>query len=130
MKFKYFITFLFTSLILINLVNNAFPHHHHNDDMLTHEGCENQGCDIADIGTGEPCMHCHAFNGMQYFPVTKNTKVISLKHSGSVFIIQPSAGPLMDPGKLQRMAAAGDPPGQCMGLYRNITSLRAPPPYC
>ena len=130
MKWKHFISFLFTSLVLINLAHNAIPHHHHNDDIIIHGGREDHGCDFAGPETGDPITHCHAFNGMNYFPFTENTNASPLKQSGAVFIIQPPAGPLMDPGKLQRMAASGDPPGQYRGLYRKKPSPRAPPSYC
>ena len=130
MKVKQAISLLFIGLVLTNLVHNIIPHHHHNDNILSHEGCKDQCCDIADMGPGDFCTHCHAFNDMQYFPVTENTKVISRKHFGNDFLSLPSAVTDLDPGMSQSLFAFAELPGHFMGLDRREPSLRAPPPIC
>ena len=127
MKLKQVIPFLFAGLVLLNPVHNAIPHHHHHDDMFSHEGCEDQCCDMADIGTGEPCTHCHAFNGMQYFPVTENMRVLPLKHLGNDFLTLPSAYKNLYPGMSQGLFAFTQGPDHPPGPERKQISPRGPP---
>ena len=81
MQKKRFITLLFTGLLLINLGHNIVPHHHHFDK---HHPC--QDCHHHDDGTDvfhsqNSSSHCHAFNGMDYYPVTDNTGIFKLLKS-------------------------------------------------
>ena len=130
MKLTQLISFLFVGLVLTNLVHNSVPHHHHNDNINTHEGCEENGCDIADQPTEDPCTHCHAFNGIDYFRVMANVNGSPIKYFAHVIFNLSLAGPELNPGNFRRIYASADLPGHYRGLDRKVTSLRAPPSFC
>ena len=65
---KQFIAILFASVLIANLGHNIIPHHHHFDSILTHQGCCDRNTDKSAFHPGEPTSHCHAFNGIEYYP--------------------------------------------------------------
>ena len=123
MKLKQFISLLFISLVLINLAHNAVPHHHHSVDMHAHEGCEDHDSDISDFKTGDPCTHCHAFNGIHYFP-------LEIKILGNCFFSLPGDVQNTIPDDSQEINVPAGLPDHCRGTYPGVTSLRGPPSSC
>ena len=130
MKLKQVISVLFISLVFINLVHNVIPHHHHSDDIYTHEGCEDHDRDIADLETEDPCTHCHAYNDIQYFPLSVKIKILPLKHMGNDFFILSSADLNTEPVHFGSIHASVETHYPYRGLDRRVTSLRAPPSGC
>ena len=65
---KQFIAFLFASVLIANLGHNIIPHHHHIDSILSHQGCQEHDEDNSTFHSGDPTSHCHAFNGIEYYP--------------------------------------------------------------
>ncbi len=65
---KQYIAFLFASVLLTNLGHNMVPHHHHFDSILSHQGCHEQDEGEYALHKGDPASHCHAYNGIEYFP--------------------------------------------------------------
>jgi hypothetical protein len=78
MQKKRFITLLFTGLLLINLGHNIIPHHHHFDKHHPCQDCHHHDAGIDALHTGKSSSHCHAFNGMDYYPATDNTGIFKL----------------------------------------------------
>ena len=69
-----FIVFLFVSLLLANLGHNTIPHHHHYDSAVSHQGCNEYDGENS-FQAGDPNHHCHAFNGIEYFPGPDKNKL-------------------------------------------------------
>jgi hypothetical protein len=68
-----FIAFFFACVLMVNLVHNMVPHHHHLDSIVSHRDCQQQDEDNNDFHPGDPKSHCHAFNGMEYYPSPETT---------------------------------------------------------
>ena len=130
MKFKQVISLLFISLILVNLAHNAVPHHHHSDDLHAHEGCEDHDSDINDLQTGDPCTHCHAFNGIQYFPLDNKIRINELKILGNDFFTLPCDGQNTILAYSQEINAPSSLPDPYQGADPGVISLRGPPSSC
>ena len=124
------ITFLFITLILTNLVHNAIPHHHHMGNTQAHECCGQHECDMNEAESWDPCTHCEAFNGMEYYPITINNKIEPLKHTGSDFFNLQVSLPDLDASCACDVFAFSDPPDLYRGPDRKILSLRGPPTGC
>jgi hypothetical protein len=65
---KQFIALLFASVLMVNLGHNIIPHHHHIDSIFSHQGCHDHDGDNNAFHAGNSTTHCHAFNGIEYFP--------------------------------------------------------------
>ncbi len=122
-----FIAFLFSSILLTNLGHHIVPHHHHTDSILTHHGCHEHDEGSYAFHTGDPSSHCHAFNGIEYYPAPekqsiskpfKPVKNICLSH-----LIQPSQ-PILHQ-KIYVPTRGSPPVFTC--LLGSSTGLRAPP---
>ena len=124
---KQFIAILFASVLFSNLGHNIIPHHHHTDSILSHQACHehNEGNDA--VHTGDPASHCHAFNGIEYYPAPekqiiskpfKPVKNIYLSH-----LIQPNQ-PILH--QKIYVPTRGSPPVFTY-LLGSSTGLRAPP---
>ena len=83
------IAILFASVLMANLGHNIVPHHHHIDSILSHQGCHEHNEDNSAFHSGDPTSHCHAFNGIEYYPAPekqdiskpfKTAKYICLSH--------------------------------------------------
>jgi hypothetical protein len=72
---KQFIAFLFASVLLANLGHNIVPHHHHIDSILSHQRCHENDEDNSAFHTGDPSNHCHAFNGIEYYPAPEKQDI-------------------------------------------------------
>ena len=130
MKIKQVISLLFISLVLINLAHNAVPHHHHSDDMHAHEGCEDHDSDVSDLKTGDPCTHCHAFNGIQYFPLENKIKISENKILGNCFFTLPGDVQNTIPDDSQEINVPAGLPDHYRGTDPGVISLRGPPSNC
>ena len=75
---KQFIAFLFASVLIANLGHNIVPHHHHIDSILSHHGCQEHDEDNSAFHSGDPTNHCHAFNGIEYYPAPQKQYNIKL----------------------------------------------------
>ncbi|MFC2112241.1 hypothetical protein ACFLTA_03155 [Bacteroidota bacterium] len=82
MKVKSHIAILLGSLILINLGHNIIPHHHHLDDVYSHDGCDQHDPPEHTGETDDPSGHCHAFNGFEY--VLSFEKIFKQDHLKSI----------------------------------------------
>jgi hypothetical protein len=138
MQWRRFISLLFISLVVFNLLHDIVPHHHHIEDAVAHNCCETQDqhheheqdCDGMDAFSGEPCTHCHAFNGMEYYPITQKKKTAPLKIRQADVFSSPYSLPDLDvatPGDILTLADLPDP---YRSLCRRARSLRAPPSAC
>ena len=72
---KQFIAILFASVLIANLGHNIVPHHHHFDRILSHQGCHEHDEDNSAFHTGDPTSHCHAFNGIEYYPAPEKQDI-------------------------------------------------------
>ena len=124
---KQFIAILFTSVLLANLGHHIVPHHHHTDSILTHHGCHAHDEGSYAFHTGDPTSHCHAFNGIEYFPAPEKQSVSKpfrpVKNICSSRIIK-----LNQPfphRKIYRPSRSSPPVFTC--LLGSSTGLRAPP---
>ena len=123
---KQFIAFLFASVLVANLGHNIVPHHHHIDNIFSHEGCYDHDAGKYAFHTGEPTSHCHAFNGIEYFPAPEkqsiNKPIKTVKNIYLSHIIQLNQ-PI--PRQMLIRPSTGSPPVIC--LLGSSTGLRAPP---
>ncbi len=72
---KQFIAILFASILIANLGHNIVPHHHHTDSILTHQACHEHDEGNYAFHTGDPTSHCHAFNGIEYYPAPEKQSI-------------------------------------------------------
>ena len=124
---KQFISLLFASVLLANLGHNIVPHHHHIDSILSHQKCHENDEDNSDFHTGDPSNHCHAFNGIDYYPAPekqdiskpfKTTKYICLSQ---VFELNQSIP------KQEIYHPLRGSPAAFSDLFGSSIGLRAPP---
>ena len=69
------IAILFASVLMANLGHNIVPHHHHIDSILSHQGCHEHDEDNSAFHSGDPTSHCHAFNGIEYYPAPEKQDI-------------------------------------------------------
>ena len=127
MKLNHLISFIFISLVLLNLVHDIIPHHHHSENVFTHSCCHDHNDAMVEFGQDEPCTSCHAFNGLEYYPVVENGKITPLKYFSSDCNFQLSSTAGIHVGIYGGRYSRVDLPDLYRGLDRKITSLRAPP---
>jgi hypothetical protein len=72
---KQFIAILFASVLMANLGHNIVPHHHHIDSILSSQGCHEHDENNYAFHTGDPTSHCHAFNGIEYYPAPEKQSI-------------------------------------------------------
>jgi hypothetical protein len=72
---KQFIAILFAGVLMANMGHNIVPHHHHFDSILFHQGCQEHDEDNTAFHTGDPTSHCHAFNGIEYYPAPEKQNI-------------------------------------------------------
>jgi len=123
---KQFIAILFASLLLAYLGHNIVPHHHHHDNIHPCQDCHHHETCTYAIQTGDPAAHCHAFNGMEYFPTTEKTDLNKSLKS----ITGPSLSLVLDPGQYHFQNVLREPGGPPPLLERFTYSafgLRGPP---
>jgi hypothetical protein len=130
MNLKQVISLLFISLVLVNLAHNAVPHHHHSEIMNAHEGCEDHDSDINDLKAGDPCTHCHAFNGIQYFPLENKIKINELKILGNGFFTLPGDLHKSFQADSQEIFKPSDQSVRYRGSDPGVISQRGPPSTC
>lgn len=131
MRLKSFIAVILGSLVLVNLGHNIIPHHHHMDDMHSHDGCEQHDIEEQAVNHASeaesPAHHCHAFNGFEYVlsPEVKIEKSPHVKTSGmySALLINQDE-PL--PREMKALFS-GIPPPDLTGFLGESSGLRAPP---
>ena len=127
MKAKSLISILLGSLILVNIVHNILPHHHHMDDLPSQDGCHqhDEGDHAGDAD--DPSGHCHAFNGVEY--------VLSFEQYSSFQPAQMILGYFAVPVSLADESPSQDfpshrargPSADCPGFLGETSGLRAPP---
>ena len=127
MRLKKVISFLFIALVLTNMVHNAIPHHHHMASVQSHECCDHHDCDMENLGSSDLCTHCEAFNGMEYYPISKNNKIELPKHAGSNLFALPASLPDTDAAGACGIFAFADLPNPYGGPDQKSWSHRGPP---
>jgi hypothetical protein len=126
MLIRQFIAFLFASVLMAHLGHNIVPHHHHIDSIFSHQGCQDQDNGNA-FHAGDPSGHCHAFNGIEYYPapdkqdISKPFKAVKYIYLSQVIELNKdiSDQELFRPSR-------GSPPVFTY-LLGSSTGLRAPP---
>ena len=127
MKLSQLISYVFISLVLINLAHDIIPHHHHTNSVFTHICCHDHSDAMVIISQDEPCSYCHAFNGLEYFPVVENNKIAPLKFFSNDFNFLISSNASIHLSIYEGRYSRLDLPDLYRGLDRKVTSLRAPP---
>ena len=127
MKAKTLIAILLGGLILVNIGHNIIPHHHHLDNVLSHEDCQQHDANEHAGDADNPYNHCHAFNGLEY--VLSFDQYSCLQPAHLILSICPvrisqADEPLSQEFSRHRaMGAAAD----CTGCLGKTSGLRAPP---
>jgi hypothetical protein len=90
------IAFLFAGVLSANMGHNIFPHHHHYDSLISHQGCQEHD-DENSFEAGDPTSFCHAFNGIEYYPapVTRAARSMMMRIHSRLVIPQVFAMPSM-----------------------------------
>ena len=123
---KQFIAILFASVLFANLGHNIVPHHHHIDSILSHQGCHEHEGSYA-FHTGDPASHCHAFNGIEYFPAPEKQNINkSFKTAKNICLSSVIKLNQPFPHRKIYRPSRGSPP-VCTYLLGSSTGLRAPP---
>ena len=122
-----FIACLFAGVLMVNLGHNIVPHHHHTDSILSHRDCRQQDEGKYAFHPGDPASHCHAFNGIEYYPAPETQSIIkpfkTVKDIFSYRTIQAE-----QPATYQKIyRPSGDSPLVLNYLLGSSTGLRAPP---
>ena len=121
------IAILFASVLMANLGHNIVPHHHHIDSILSHQGCHEHDEDNSAFHSGDPTSHCHAFNGIEYYPAPEKQD-ISKPFKTAKYICLSQVIELNQPishRKIIRPSRGSPPVIAC--LMGSSTGLRAPP---
>lgn len=131
MKAKPLIAILLAGLIGVITGHNIVPHHHHNDDIHTHAGCENHDASEHSGNhageSGDPAQHCHAFNGLQYvYEFEKRVEIKPIAKSTSICLIPVIFRFKPLPRKVNH-DWSGLPPPLLTGFLGESAGLRAPP---
>ena len=124
---KQFIAILFASILMANLGHNIVPHHHHFDSILTHQGCCDRDADKSAFHPGDPASHCHAFNGIDYYPAPEKQDFFKPFQTAK-YICLSQVIELNQPTPHQEIyrSLRGSPP-VFKYLLGSSTGLRAPP---
>jgi hypothetical protein len=121
------IAFLLTGILMVILVHNVVPHHHHFDSILSHRNCRQQDEGKNNKHPGDPRSHCHAFNGMKYYP-TPETQNPFKPHKKITYLFFNDARP---PAQSVRYREIFHPTGDILLLPARFpdpsSGLRAPP---
>jgi len=127
MNAKSLISILLASLILVYVGHSIIPHHHHLDDVATHEGCAQHDSDDQQGYSDKPSNHCHAFNGLEYFSgfekfsVRLSTQAVNRNLLGVIPLIDE---PLLSVFSETRNRGSSF---ECCGHLGRYSGLRAPP---
>ncbi len=123
---KQFIAFLFASVLMAHVGHNIFPHHHHFDSIFSHQGCQDQDNGNASHA-GDPTGHCHAFNGIEYYPAPEEQD-IGKPFKTAEYICLPQ---YIEQNKYISDQKFFDPSGGSPPVFKYLlgssTGLRAPP---
>jgi hypothetical protein len=121
------IAFLFAGILTVILGHGMVPHHHHFDSILSHPNCRQQDQGTHDRHPGDPKSHCHAFNGMQFYP-TPDTQNTGKPHTTFTDLFLKHAQP---PVQSPRYPVIYHPAGDILLLPTRFpdpsSGLRAPP---
>jgi hypothetical protein len=120
------IALLFALVLLANLGHNIFPHHHHFDSIFSHQGCQDQDNGNASHA-GDPTGHCHAFNGIEYYPAPDKQDICKPFKTAEYICLSQAIE--LNPASLDReffRPSRGSPPVFTY-LLGSSAGLRAPP---
>ena len=120
------IAFLFAGVLIANMGHNIIPHHHHYDSLISHQGCHEHD-DENSFEAGDPTSHCHAFNGIEYYPAPEKQDISKpFKTAKYICLSQViELNQLISHRKIIRPSRGSPPVIAC--LMGSSTGLRAPP---
>ena len=124
---KQFIAILFASVLLANLGHNIVPHHHHIDSIHTCHNCWDGDAEGYTFYTENPKHHCHAFNGIEYYPIQEkysNNKPTKLVKEICLTVVNETVQAI--PFQKQFREPGGSPLVRDR-LAGSVCSLRGPP---
>jgi len=124
---KQFIAILFASVLIANLGHNIIPHHHHIDNIHSSHNCCDRAAEGYDYYIGNPNHHCHAFNGIEYYPIQeKYSNNKPTKPVNEICLTQVNETVQAIPIQKQFRAPRGSPMVRDR-LAGSVCSLRGPP---
>ena len=127
MKAKSLIAILLGSLILVNIVHNIMPHHHHLDVVQSHTDCHQHDKGDHAGDADDPLNHCHAFNSIVYvlsYEQYSSFQPAQLILNHFSVPVSPADEPLSQEFSIHR---ARGPAGDFPGFLGETSGLRAPP---
>ena len=124
---KKIISLLFGIVLMVNLGHNIIPHHHHIGNTHSFHDCCDRDADKFALYTGDSKSHCHAFNGIEYYPAPDKQN-LSKPLLVAVSICLSQIIELNQAVSYQEIfrPSRGSPPGTNY-LLGSSTGLRAPP---